>query len=377
MKQVLKGMTWDHSRGYDPMVATARQYARGHVDIEIKWEKRSLQAFADFSVDQLAREYDLIVIDHPHVGFVAREGSLIALDTVGRGAELGMLAQQSLGGSHESYQFDGHQWALAIDAATQVACFRPDLLPVPPATWKEVVVLAAGGKVLWPLKPIDALMSFFTIAANLGTPCRTNGTLPLIDRHEGLAVLDAMAMLAQYLPRECLTMNPIETYEWLSTKNTFAYCPLGYGYTNYSRAEYRTSLLRFTNIPALGSSGPKGSCIGGTGIAVSAHGKATDVAVDYAFWIASADCQRTLFFDAGGQPGNALAWNDDHCNAVAHDFFRATRATLDSVYVRPRYDGYLEFQDEGGTVINSFLRGQYDGGTAISHLNGIYEKSLP
>jgi multiple sugar transport system substrate-binding protein len=373
---ILRGMTWDHSRGYDPMVATAREYARTHPGVEIIWEKRSLQAFADFPVEQLAQRYDLIVIDHPHVGFVAREGCLVALDTVQRSYDLAALARQSLGGSHETYQFRGHQWALAIDAATQVACYRPDLLAIPPTTWDQVIALAEAGKVLWPIKPVDALMSFFTLAANHGTPCRTDGKHPLIARDDARTVLEAMAALARHVPRECLSMNPIQAFEQMSTLNQFAYCPLGYGYTNYSRDGYRPHLLHFTNIASLDNAGPRGSCIGGTGIAVSSRSKAIDVAVDYAFWIASAECQRTLFFDSGGQPGNAVAWEDDHCNAVAHDFFRATRATLDAVYVRPRYDGYMGFQDDAGNTINAFLAGRVDMQAALKQLETSYQRSI-
>ena len=42
----LRGMTWDHSRGFDPMVATSAAYAAAHPGVSITWEKRSLQAFA-------------------------------------------------------------------------------------------------------------------------------------------------------------------------------------------------------------------------------------------------------------------------------------------------------------------------------------------
>lgn len=80
----LKGMTWDHSRGYDPMVATSEQFARDHLGVTISWEKRSLQAFADRPIDEMAGSYDLMVIDHPHVGEVARNGLRLALDGIGR-----------------------------------------------------------------------------------------------------------------------------------------------------------------------------------------------------------------------------------------------------------------------------------------------------
>src|SRR5438128_1790915 len=99
----LKGMTWDHTRGYAPMVATAAEYHRLHPDAQITWEKRSLQAFADYPLAELAAQFDLIVIDHPHVGAAVKDGSLVALDHTGRANELATLARQSLSVSHASY----------------------------------------------------------------------------------------------------------------------------------------------------------------------------------------------------------------------------------------------------------------------------------
>ncbi len=129
----IHGMTWDHPRGHAPMVATAAAYARAHPGIVIEWEQRSLQAFADQPVGELAARYDLIVIDHPHLGDAVKAGCLVALDEQGREDELSTLAAQSIGPSHLTYCSDGHQWALAIDAAAQVAAFRPDRLPGPRA----------------------------------------------------------------------------------------------------------------------------------------------------------------------------------------------------------------------------------------------------
>ncbi len=64
----LRGMTWNHTRGYLPMVATAQRFTEIHPDIEIVWEKRSLKAFEEFPVEKLAADYDLMVIDHPFSG---------------------------------------------------------------------------------------------------------------------------------------------------------------------------------------------------------------------------------------------------------------------------------------------------------------------
>ncbi len=47
MNLVLKGMTWNHPRGYDPMVACSRAWQEKS-GVEIQWEKRSLQDFETF-----------------------------------------------------------------------------------------------------------------------------------------------------------------------------------------------------------------------------------------------------------------------------------------------------------------------------------------
>ncbi len=126
----LKGMTWSHPRGYDPMVAcSAIWYARHGVAIE--WDKRSLQDFESFPVEELARAYDLIVIDHPHVGQITGEHCLLPLDVEGREAERAAMAAGSVGRSWPSYHYDGRQWAFPIDAATQVLAWRPDLIAAP------------------------------------------------------------------------------------------------------------------------------------------------------------------------------------------------------------------------------------------------------
>ena len=371
----LRGMTWNHTRGYAPMVATSEAFATEHPEVAITWEKRSLQAFADHPLDELAARYDLVVIDHPHVGMVAEAGCLVALDQAGHDAELAALSAESLGRSHESYQWKGHQWGLAIDAAAQVSAYRPDLLDEAPTTWPQVIELARAGRVLWPIKPVDSLMCFYTLCANLGSPCATGDALcdPAVAR-EALAQMQA---LASCVPRDCLAMNPIETLDRMSAADNdrIAYCPLLYGYTNYARDGYRPRRVRFTNIPAVGDAGPRGSALGGTGIAVSARCQHAELAVRYAFTIAAADCQKSLYFDAGGQPGNAEAWDDDRCNDVTAGFFRDTRETLDRSYMRPRHDGYMTFQDRGGDRVNAFLANGGDVDQAIDDLKSLYQDS--
>ena len=91
----LKGMTWDHSRGYDPMIATSKVFAKKHNNnISIEWDKRSLQEFADRPIEQMTEEYDLMVIDYPHVGEVSAKGLLQNFDVQKYKDDLELLKKQ-------------------------------------------------------------------------------------------------------------------------------------------------------------------------------------------------------------------------------------------------------------------------------------------
>ena len=170
----LTGITWNHTRGYLPMVATAQRFAELHPELSIAWQKRSLQQFADAPLAELAALFDLMVIDHPSIGEAARHNLLLALDEHLPVAFLADQAANSVGGSHSSYSYDGHQYALAIDAATPVSGYCPDLLrrvdAEPPATWVELLALARRGLVAVPAIPIDSLMHLFMLATCAG--CR-------------------------------------------------------------------------------------------------------------------------------------------------------------------------------------------------------------
>jgi len=391
----LRGMTWDHARGYDPMVATSSAYGAAHPGVTITWEKRSLQAFADLPIGAMSEAYDLMVIDHPHVGEVARGGQLLALDGLaldgraldgrgldgrgrdgrGRDGELAALAAGSVGLSHASYAFDGRQWALAIDTATPVACYRPDLLAAPPATWEGVMVLARAGRVGFALIPINALMTFFGMARNIGYPLAEGDALIAPDH--GAHVLDLMREIVALMDPRCLTLDPIGVWDWMGrTADAPAYAPFGYGYTNYSRDGYCPYPLVFADAPGILTDSPRGTVLGGTGIAVSARCAHPEVAVDYAFWIAGAACQKGLYFASGGQPAHAAAWEDDACNAATRDFFRRTRATLDGAWLRPRHDGYMGFQDAGGAIVHACLRGEAAVPATLAALDAAWRESL-
>ncbi len=207
----LRGMTWNHSRGYTPMVATAQRFSELHPGVEIVWEKRSLQEFADQPIDQLAEHYDLLVIDHPWVGFACRCGlaRFRSMSTC-RASFLADQAANSVGLSHRSYCFDGHQWALAIDAAAPVASWRPDLLAASdlPRTWDDLLQLARRGNVLMPGIPTDTLMNFYMVCSTLGEDVCQNEDC-VVSPQVGAQALGMLRELALALDPVFWDLNPV------------------------------------------------------------------------------------------------------------------------------------------------------------------------
>jgi len=372
----LKGMTWSHPRGYDPMIACSRLW-KGQTGGVIDWDKRSLQDFESFPVEELARTYDLIVIDHPHVGEITAQSCLAVLDVEGRQQEQDALESGSVGGSYASYTWQGHQWAFPIDAAAQVMAWRPDVVSEAPRSFDDVLALAADGRVLIPMRPPHNLMAFFTLAANLGMPCATEGPGDLIAADGGRAVYELIAASMRHVPHDCYGMDPIAVFESMSSAASKIACaPLIYGYVNYGLEGFRDRRLAFADIPAAGSNGPVGSALGGTGIAVSAFSDHVDEATAFAYWIASADIQRGPFAAAGGQPGHAAGWEDDKVNAATNGFYRNTRETLERAWVRPRHKGYMPFQSQASERLNAGLRVGETAQTVIDDINAMFAKSF-
>src|SRR4051812_12246965 len=99
----LRGMTWDHPRGVEGLRACAALLLGRH-NVVVTWEARSLLAFGDQHIADFARDFDLMVIDHPHVPDAAAAGALLALDGLPQLAE---LERESVGRSHESYRYRG------------------------------------------------------------------------------------------------------------------------------------------------------------------------------------------------------------------------------------------------------------------------------
>lgn len=367
----LKGMTWDHPRGYEPLAACSALWQQ-RTGVRISWDRRSLQDFESFPVDALARQYDLIVVDHPHVGQVTREGCLLPFDEV----RLASIAQGTVGRSFPSYHWQGRQWALPIDAATQVQAWRPDRLEAAPTDWAQVRELARAGRVALPLRAPHSLMCLYTLCAQRGAPGRVEGP-ELFDVEVASEVCEQLRAVIDVIDPQCLAMDPIAVFEAMAQPASRIDCvPLIYGYVNYAWQGFRPVRLGFADIPHFQGRGPVGSALGGTGIAVSARTAHAKEAFDFALWVADAEAQRGPFAAAGGQPGHAAAWEDEAVNTTAGDFYRATRATLEGAWVRPRHDGYMPFQHAASLRLNAGLQSAEPARAIVQALNTMFRESL-
>jgi multiple sugar transport system substrate-binding protein len=357
------------------MVATAAEYERiTGGEVRVGWEPRSLKDFGVASVDDLARHYDLVLIDHPHIGLIAQTGCAVALDETPAAGDLAALAAGSPGRSHQSYRYGGHQWALAVDAACQVSARRPDLLPEPPAHWNEVIELSRRGRVLWPLCDVDSAASLLTLLAGLGRPLTfTEGDA--IDPGAAARALDLLREVVSGSDPRCLSMNPIAALDALSSSDDYWYSPLLFGYINYSRPGHRGRQVAFGDIPAFdGQSGPRGALLGGAGLMVSAYSGNRDAATGYALHVAGGLTQRTSYLTAGGQPAHHAAWTDPAADAWSGGFFSATGPAITASWTRPRQPGFAGFQNEMIELFGDHRRWLEEPGAFLGDLDTLYRR---
>jgi multiple sugar transport system substrate-binding protein len=374
----IKGITWGHSRGITPLLAYAQRFNELYPNVKVTWDKRSLQEFADFPIEKLTEKYDLLIIDHPWVGCAAATNCVLPLEQYLPKEYLEDQLANTVGYSHLSYNYNDHQWALAIDAATPVASFRKDRLEQNnarvPETWDQLIAMAKLGKVAVPAIPIDLLMNFYTF-------CIANGTTPfatqeeVIDKETGLKALQTMTDLYSLVDKKMFSCNPIAVAELMSKTDDYWYCPFAYGYSNYSRKGYAKHLLHYSDLVAFNGVKLK-STIGGTGLAVSAFSKEKEWAVKFAEEVVSSTCQSTFYVEHGGQPGHKAAWTSEMANTLCNDYFKNVLPAMENGYVRPRYNGYLHFQDLAGDPIHQYLLHGGDARDVLERINKIYKDSL-
>jgi multiple sugar transport system substrate-binding protein len=358
----LRGMAWDHPRAINPLKAISAEYSRQR-NIAVEWDARPLKDFEDQPLEELATIYDLVLIDYPFVGFAATSGLIVPVNEWTDADYLADQAANSVGPSYASYTWQGKQWALAIDSATQVMAVRDELWDrigqgELPSTWEDAAVLAkrlgnATGRVAVALKPNHAYCAFLAVGITLvGDDFWPEGGH--VDQSAALEALEFLRNLSTHLHPISGEADPIAVSDHMSSTDEIVYVPLMFGYSSYSREGFRPHCLRFGNAPT-GRSGRIGSILGGVGIALSARSQYPETAADLARHLVAPEIQAGIYVDSGGQPGHAAAWESAAANAQVKDFFTATRNSMEQAFVRPRVPGHRLFQELAGELVHKYI----------------------
>lgn len=358
----LRVLCWDHPRCTNPMRAAARAYRQVRAGVDVILEARPLAAFNDQSIEQAVRGFDLVVFDHPMAARAATAGALLPLDDLMAGDP----RINAVGASQRSYAWQGHSWGVAIDVACQVAAVRPDLLESldadVPTTWDEVLAMAASHprRVALPLYPSDAICSLMSMSVACA---RAAGEPDVWLRLEGVELL---SRLARQVDAGCFSLNPPALLAELVASDRWAYVPLTFGYTDFSRPSRRPRVT-WHDAPAL-AQGARGSVLGGAGLGVTAGTAAPSEALRFARWYADPGTQRDVVVPNGGQPASRAVWDDPAADQVVGGFFTGTRRTLDEAFTRPAAPWWPEFQEQAGLLLHRRLADRTPAGPIHSEL---------
>jgi multiple sugar transport system substrate-binding protein len=381
---LLRGLAWDHKRCWGPLEASIEPYCETRPGLRIEWDRRSLWEFGEGRLDGPAAEYDLIIYDHPFVGEAARDGMMIDLSTLLTDEQIQTFEADSLGPSWRSYRYGGGIWALPIDAASQVASYRPDLLArytdAAPRSFDEVIALdqeiRKGGQfIAWPSVPTDVMCTVLTVAAGLDHS--PGGNAVFLTAMELSETLDALRLLRSVAHPDSATWNPIACFDHMSTADDVVYVPYAFGYVNYTSSDSGKPLA-FTDIPGMDGRDGDGALLGGAGIGISARSANISAAFDYAMTLCSPDYQSGAYVRDGGQPGSLSAWSNPQADATVHGFFSATRRTLENAYLRPNSPGFMRFFRQAALLVTDHLEsGDTTGDEQLAdRLNRSFEGAL-
>ena len=373
--QTYLGLTWDHPRGYVALEKAAAQARAGGLDL--RWKRQPLEGFESHPIEDLARDYDLMVLDHPHMGDAVAGHCLQPLESLFDADTLQTWKAQSIGNTFESYHYAGKHWALPLDAASQVAAFREDRFDGPaPATWPATLDFARRHPVALSLAGPHAILSLFSISTAFGDAPTASGADHLFEGRGFDAAWSLMQELHALSFKGWAERNPIGILEALAGEADAVYCPLVYGYVNYAIAGPGRHAVQFGDVPS-GPGGRFGSVLGGTGLAVSRRAEVSDALRAHLAHLLSASAQSEFIPFADGQPSARAAWSNPLVNATWNGFFRGTQQTLEQAIVRPRHPGYVSFQTAASEFARNALSQRLTAGQVAGALQSLYDRHRP
>lgn len=374
-----RGLTWDHPRGYKALEAAAARLEEARDSLTIHWDRQPLEGFESHPIDDLCRRYDIVVLDHPHIGEAVAKRCLEPLEVLFAGEEIAAWGRDTIGPCLTSYRYAGSHWALPLDAATQVMALRPDLLDRdPPRSWAEVVALPVSIPLCLSLAGPHAILSLMSIAVSLGEAPGAGDPNRFLPGRMVAAALDILRPLSERSLPATRELNPIGILNLMAAGDGLALCPLVYGYVNYSAPrDPKAKRVAFHDAPAAKPGGRPGSTLGGTGIAISRRCEVTPALLDHLRWLMGAEAQTGFIPANEGQPSRRESWQDAGVNAAWGDFFKNCFRTLEQAWVRPRFDGYIAFQTQASAILREGLDERQPAAAIADRLQSRYAALRP
>ena len=213
----LRGLAWDHRRCWGPLEASVGRAGRPATPRSRSPGTGAASCFGEAPLEAVLGAYDLVVFDHPFVGEIAEGGLMVPFDEHLSVEEKAFFERDSVGKSWQSYQRQGRQWALPIDAACQVASYRPDLLsglggavPAQPRRGAGAGARGARQDGKWiglPLVPTDAMCLILTFT---DPPAEGEDFVDRAAIERAIGELRELAELVHPLSR---SWNPIRCYD--------------------------------------------------------------------------------------------------------------------------------------------------------------------
>ncbi|MGW1347117.1 hypothetical protein ACWCOV_39105 [Kribbella sp. NPDC002412] len=357
----LRGLTWDHPRGYRPLEAFETP------GVEVVWDRQPLSGFESTPLSELAERYDLLVVDHPGLGAAIDAGAILPVEDVFAARDLKVWRERAVQPTWDSYRLHGHGWALPLDAATQTCLYRPDLLEVPPAAWSDLLELS--GVVMCVAGPHAGLMLLGLAGDRTGAG--------LLDRARAVEAVELLRAVWRRSDQSAAELDPIGIHELLATSNELLCCPLVYSYAYYGADSADRVALAWSAAPRLRPADRLGNgTLGGTGLAVTPRAYSRVLAVTkYVRGLLDVGVQLDTVSTVGAQSATAAVWASDVVDKAWNGHYSATVGTLMTSYVRPRFDGWIAFQDELSSRVRELLCSAVDVGTAVDRIEDDYRRA--
>lgn len=358
-------MTWDHPRARRPLDA----FAAVHPDAgTVRWSVQSLADFEARPLAELAREAHLLVVDHPSLGTALSAGVLLPLDELFTPEERAAWSRSSVGRTWESYSLEGAQWALPIDASTQVSVADAALTEFP-RSWQEVPAFAREHRTVLGLDGPHALLTLLAM-------CAPDHPVPgalhpdLVDPDVAVPALELLHAVWRASSWNA-HLDPIEVHEAVAHGHV-DFCPLTYGYASYAVPAPGCRRVAWADAP---TSGPQraGSVLGGAGLALSR--RCADATEEVRRWVlafARAEVQASLVTAHSGQPAHHAAWDSPEVDRQWGGYYSSTRNSVERAWVRPRVDGWPAFQGAGSAIVRRGVTGGVIPSRAVTELNDAY-----